>query len=131
MDDTTGAAPDNAPHDPTPQPSSSSSSSAPPPMAEHNPPASSRELAELRSDHGGTLEAHSKTIARLEGTVELLLEIVDSVVRHKGQVHNAAHLDALGLMLEDSDKRNPKGRADAFAAAREEMGRRTAEANKR
>ena len=131
MDDTTAAAagPDNAGE----QPSSSSSSSPPPPapMAEHNPPASSRELEELRSDHGGTLEAHSKTIARLEGTVELLLEIVDSVVRHKGQVHNAAHLDALGLMLEDSDKRNPKGRADAFTAAREEMARRTAEANKR
>lgn len=65
---------------------------------------------------------------RLSRTVDILLEIIDGLVRHKGQVHNAAHLDALTLLLEDASERDPT-RLDVFAGARGEITRRTLEEN--
>jgi hypothetical protein len=88
-----------------------------------------RQMGKATADAtNGRFAAFEEKNARLEATVEALVEIVDTQLRHKGQVHNAAHLDLLELILEDSDKAR---RAHYFTAARDEMARRTAQANTR
>lgn len=74
------------------------------------------------------LAAHRKTISRLEATADMLVGIVDNLVRHKGSIHDASHLDALELLLEEQKANRPES-AQLFAGARAEIARRTSEAN--